>query len=258
MSLSYEERKKTILELLEENGKVVVRKVEKLLNVSGETVRRDLERLEKEGFLKKVYGGAVKNRVTFELPFDQKTMLNAKEKSAICKKAAELVEDSDVIFIGHGTTVLELVRFLNNKKNVTIITPSLPVLLLANEHFEGKIIFLGGEFERDQKFTSGPLEEMALRHLKANKAFFSAGGISIEDGISDYDLSGARSSRTMMERSNEVIVLADSAKFNLTTLANIGKLSEVSIIITDKNCSDQMKMKLLEQNVELIVSDEME
>jgi len=256
MSLSFEERRKTILEILEVDEKVKVSSVEKILNVSGETIRRDLERLEKEGLVKKVYGGAVKAKNSVEPPFDQKTAMNTKEKREICRLAAGLVEDGDVIFIGHGSTAYEIVRFLNGKKNVTIVTPSVPVLLLAMEGFHGKTIFIGGEYEAEQKFTSGPLAEMMLNELKADKAFVAAGGVSINDGISDYDLHGASNSKKMIQRAEDVIVLADSSKFGRTTFAKICSLSDVSMIITDRHCPEQWKKKLSDHKVELLIADD--
>lgn len=257
MSLSFEERKKIILKSLEREEKVQVRVVAKILQVSDETIRRDLDRLEKEGILKKVYGGAVKAKFnSWELPFDQKTAINEQEKQAICKAAAALVEDDDIIIIGNGTTPLEIVRFLADKNNITLITPSLPVLLLAMEVFKGRIIFIGGEFERNQKYTSGPLSEMMLQYLKANKAFIAAGGISTVNGITDYDINGSSISRKMMERAEDVIILADHTKFGKTTFAYMCALTDASMIITDKSCSVEWKNTLAKKDIELLIVDD--
>jgi DeoR/GlpR family transcriptional regulator of sugar metabolism len=257
MSLSFEERKKTILESLVREEKVKVRVLAKLLQVSDETIRRDLDRLEKEGILKKVYGGAVKTKFhCWELPFDQKTTINKKEKKAICKTAASLVEDGDIIMIGNGTTPLEIVHYLTDKNDITLITHSIPVLLLAMEVFNGRVIFTGGEIERNQKYTSGPLSEKTIEYLKANKAFIAAGGISTVDGITDYDISGSSVSRKMIERSEEVIILADHTKFGKTTFSYMCSLSDASMIISDKNCPEEWKKILAEKGIELLIADE--
>lgn len=255
MSLSFEDRKKVIIKTLDRDEKVQVRELANELEVSGETIRRDLDRLEKEGMLKKVYGGAVKEKSSLELPFDLKTDIMAHEKRAICKKAAEFVEDGDSIIIGHGTTAVGIVRYLADKKNVTLITPSIPVLLSAMEHFQGKVIFIGGEYEADQKFTSGPLADSALQQLKANKAFVAAGGLSINDGMSDYDLQGANSSRLMMKRAEEAIILAVHTKFGKTTFAQICPLTDIPLIITDRACSDEWQTILKENEIELVIAD---
>ncbi|MCH6264708.1 DeoR/GlpR family DNA-binding transcription regulator [Neobacillus citreus] len=257
MSLSYEERKTTIMESLEKEEKVQVRVLANLLHVSDETIRRDLDRLEKEGYLKKVYGGAVKNKIhSWELPFDEKTTINQKEKQAICKAAADLVEDGDVIMIGNGTTPLDMIPFLADKQDITLITHSVPVMLAAMDSFKGRVIFIGGEIERNQKYMSGPLSERMLEMLRADKAFVCAGGISIANGITDYDISGSSISRKMMERAEEVIVLADQSKFGKTTFAYMCSITDASKIITDQSCPEEWKKIVAARGVELIVADE--
>lgn len=256
MSLSFEERKKVILEILDLEGKVKVSDAEQKLNVSGETIRRDMDRLEKEGLLHKVYGGAVKIKEKLEQSFDQKTALNNLEKRMICKAAAGTVEDGDVIFIGHGTTAYEIVRFLSDKPNVIVVTNSLPVLSLASECFQGKVLFAGGEFEHRQKFMGGPLADLFFNQLKAHKAFVAAGGISSDDGITDYDITGAAISKKLIERAENTIILADHTKFGVSTFAHICDLEDIAMVITDKKCSTQWQEKLLQKKVELLIASE--
>ncbi|HWI46659.1 MAG TPA: DeoR/GlpR family DNA-binding transcription regulator, partial [Rummeliibacillus sp.] len=155
----------------------------------------------------------------------------------------------------HGTTPYEIVRYLNHSNNVTLVTASIPVMTLAIEVFNGKIIFVGGEYEQDQKFTSGPLAEMILQQMKADKVFVAAGGISLKDGVSDYDLHGASISKKMIQRAENVIVLADSSKFGKTTFVNVCSLSEVSKVITDKNCSAQWIQKFEKYKVDLLITN---
>jgi len=257
MSLSFEERKTTIMESLEKEEKVQVRVLANILQVSDETVRRDLDRLEKEGFLKKVYGGAVKTKIhSWELPFDEKTMINKKEKQAICKTAASLVEDGEIIMIGNGTTPLEILPYLAGKNDITLITHSIPVMLGAMDVFKGHIIFIGGEIERNQKYTSGPLSERMLEMLRANKAFICAGGISTVNGITDYDISGSSISRKMMERAEEVIVLADHTKFGKTTFAYMCSLTDAAKVITDQSCTKEWRNILAEKGIDLLIAEE--
>jgi len=257
MSLSFEKRKKKIMDQLNREGRVEVQALADELAVSTETIRRDLERLDQEGKLKKVYGGAVKVRSdALELPFDKKTLINAKEKAAIGKRAAALVEDGDTIMIGNGTSTLEVVRNLADRPNVTIVTHSTPVLLLAMEMFPGRTIFVGGEVNRHQQSVSGPLAELVLNRLRVNKAFISAGGVSLVDGITDYELSEAHISRLMMERADEAIILADHSKLGKTTFANICSLDEVYTIITDHKCPEEWKRYMAERDIELIVAEE--
>ncbi len=257
MSLSFEERKKTILERLVRDEKLHVPILAEELNVSTETIRRDLDRLEKQGKLKKVYGGAILARSdSSEPPFDQKAMINEKEKRAIGKLAASLVEDNDIIMLGNGTTLIDIIRYLDGKNNVTLITHSAPIMLLAMESFKGRIIFIGGEVDVKQKSTIGPLSEGMLRQMKANKAFISAGGVSTVDGISDYDLNQAHMSRMLKERAEELIVLADYTKLGKTTFAHVCQLEDVSTIVSDWHCPDEWKQMLAHTEIQLIFADE--
>ncbi|WP_223067517.1 DeoR/GlpR family DNA-binding transcription regulator [Paenibacillus caui] len=259
MSLSFEERKKKILEMLAIDEKVQVLQLADVLGVSTETIRRDLDRLDKGGKLKKVYGGAVKAGVnSWEPPFEQKTAINTEEKRAIGKLAASLVEDGDSIMLGNGTTPLEMIRHLGDKKRVTIITHSAPVVLLAMEVFHGKIVMIGGEVNISQKSANGPLAEWMLDKLTVNKAFISAGGISFEEGVTDFDLNEASISRKMMQRAEDVIVLADHTKLGKATFAHICPLKEISVLVTDKRCPSKWQQALAEEQVQLLIADEEE
>jgi len=257
MSLSYEERKRKILEQLVREEKVQVHAMAEELSVSAETIRRDLDRLDKEGKLKKVYGGAVQHDA-MERPFEQKTLLHVAEKREIGRLAASLVEDGDRIMIGSGTTPLGMISYLKDKKNVTIITHSTPVMRLAMEHFPGRIISIGGELNTSQQSARGPLAEWTLQQLKANKAFIAAGGVSVTDGVTDYDLSEANISRKMMERADDVIVLADHSKLGKTTFAHICPLKNVDVLISDRGCPEEWVRGLQNSATTLMLADEAE
>lgn len=237
MSLTYEDRRMTILNHLEMEGKVQVHHLAELLTVSSETVRRDLDRLEKEGKLRKVYGGAVKMRMEMvEPPFLNRVQMMKPEKAAIGKLAASLVQDGETIMLDNGTTTIEIVPFLSDKTNVTLITNSIPILNLAMETFRGRIIFAGGEVNQECRAVTGTLVDQLLDQFKVNKAFISGGGISLTDGITDFHLAEAVISRKMMQRAEECILVADHSKFGLSTFARVAKLEEISMLITDAGC----------------------
>ncbi|CAM4514016.1 DeoR/GlpR family transcriptional regulator of sugar metabolism [Paenibacillus endophyticus] len=256
MSLSFEKRKKRILEALRRDGRVEVPVLADQLQVSAETIRRDLERLDREGNLKKVHGGAVKlESDSQELPYEIKTRLNAEEKAAIGKQAAALINDGDTVMLGNGTTTIEIIRNLGESRDVTIITHSTPTLLLALESFPGRIIFIGGEVNKRQKSVEGPLADLVLNQLRVNKAFISAGGVSLVDGITDYELSEAKISRMMMDRADEAFILADSSKLGRTTFANVCPLDDVYMFITDKHCSPEWKQYLSDRDIRVFIAE---
>jgi DeoR/GlpR family transcriptional regulator of sugar metabolism len=257
MSLTFENRKKTILGQLSAEEKVQVHTLAAQLQVSHETIRRDLDRLEKEGLLKKVYGGAVLARMeSFEAPFALRAQSNAAAKAAIAKQAASLVEYGDTIVIDSGTTTLEIVRYLQDRTDVTLLTHSAPMLQLALNLFKGRLIFIGGEVDLHTQSAAGSAAESFLAQFKVHKAFISVGGISLADGVTDYDLNEARMSRQMMKRSVESIVLADHSKLGKTTFASIAPLHEVSMLITDNGCTEEWKEQLKTAGVELLIAEQ--
>ncbi|MBU5442816.1 DeoR/GlpR family DNA-binding transcription regulator [Paenibacillus sp. MSJ-34] len=255
MSLTFEERKKTILQLLTQDEKVRVPHLAERLNVSSETIRRDLDRLEKEGLLKKVYGGAVKARMhAAELPYLQRMQTNREEKEAIGKLAAGLVKDGETIMIDNGTTTIEVIRHLHERPDVTIVTHSVSAMMLAMERFPGRVIFAGGEIDVSLQSAGGALTERLLEQLKVHKAFISVGGISLVDGITDYDLKEASVSRKMMERAEEAIVLADHSKLGASAFAKIADLQEVSMMIIGRQCPEEWIEHLRRKQIEIALA----
>lgn len=254
MSLTYEERKYTILAQLATQGKVQVQALAQLFEVSTETIRRDLDRLEKEGELRKVYGGAVRVRSgMIEAPFQKRSQLQLQEKKAIGAAAASLIEDGETIMLDNGTTTLEIMRQLQHRSLVTVITNSVPILTTALESFAGKIIFAGGEIHAAVQAATGPAAHDMLEQFKVNKAFISAGGVSFTDGITDYMLDEALISRKMMERAEEAILVADHTKFGRSTFAKIAPVEHISMVITDSACPAEWIESLHRLEIETVI-----
>ncbi len=129
-------------------------------------------------------------------------------------------------------------------------------MLSAFENFNGHIFFIGGEVDMRQQSTYGPIAEIALKQLKADKAFIPAGGIDLKNGISEYDLNQAKISQILMDRVDNFYIVADHTKFGETTFAHVCPIKDVSTIITDWNCPDKWKKELSEQGINLVIADE--
>lgn len=260
MSLLSEERKRIILDELDRFGKVKVDLLARRLQVSNETIRRDLDALESIGKLKRVYGGAVKKSYQEgEPPYQLRQGLNQEAKRAIGKKASELLQDGDTVVIDTGTTVLELARSIFGKKHLTVLTNSLPVASLLTDSlnqgmFTGKIILLGGELNPLQQSISGSLCEKMLETFHIDKAFVSIGGISLSTGISDYDINEAMVSRAMINVSKEVIVLADHSKIGVQAFCKIAPLDAVDVIISDQEMPASWAAELDEKGITWITA----
>jgi DeoR/GlpR family transcriptional regulator of sugar metabolism len=253
MSLTYEERRQTILSQLELEGKVQVHFLAERFAVTTETIRRDLDRLEKEGRLRKVYGGAVRIRSGNNEPtFMKRSQMNLLDKQAIGRLAASLIQDGETVILDNGTTTLEIMRQLTDRAHVTVITNSVPVLNCALEQFQGKIIFAGGEVNAVYQAAVGITAHVLLDQFKVNKAFISAGGLSLSEGITDYHLEEALISRKMMERAEESILVADHSKFGVTTFAQIAPMEHISMVLTDSGCSSEWKDTFARLDIELL------
>lgn len=227
------------------------------LGVSTETIRRDLDRLDKEGRLRKVYGGAVRVSADVqEPPYAQRSEMNHREKLAICEKAASLVLPGETIMLGSGTTTIHILRYLQNRPDVTIVTHDFPIAALALDIFPGKLVFAGGEVRLRAKAAFGHHTIAMLRQFKVHKCFVSVGGISLTENITDYDIDEVHVAQTMVERAQEAVVLADHSKFGKTTFARVCDLRQVSIIVTDEQCPQEWEFLLEQQGIRLLRAGE--
>lgn len=242
-----------ILDVLYREGKVKVLPMAEQLGVSSETIRRDLDVLESEGKLSRVYGGAVRSGYAGGEPsYDQRVQLHTDVKKKIGECAAALIEDGDTIALDVGTTMLELAKAIVGKRNVTIITNSLSVASylsdsLHHHKFSGKVFMLGGQLNPDQQSVTGPLCEQMLGMFFLNKAFLSVGGISLSGGITDYDFNEAYISKQFAKSAQQVVVLADQSKIGVQAFTQIAPLEQVDIIVSDqpypKDWKDTLEQK---------------
>lgn len=261
MSVSSVERKKKIMDEINRTGKVKVVDLADFFQVSTETIRRDLDQLEESGVLKRVYGGAVKTTYKIEPPFSQRTGVHLQEKIRIGHKAAELVSDGDTIVIDVGTTTLEFARALKHKRELTIFTNSIPVAsvimeALNNQELTGELILLGGSVNPTQRSTSGPLAVSVLHQFHIDKAFISVGGISVKNGVSDYDLEESFVSKAMIEASNDTIVLADHSKIGNQAFSRICSIDKIDVIVSDHPMPDSWSHEHAANALKWIVADQ--
>ncbi|MBM7564269.1 DeoR/GlpR family DNA-binding transcription regulator [Paenibacillus sacheonensis] len=238
MSLAGEERKRSIMALLNENGKVNVIALSQQFEVSTETIRRDLDELEKDNKLKKVYGGAVKLKSEIEPAYYEREVIHADEKRVIGALAAKLIEDDDVLVIDEGSTAMQILHHLDGKRNLTILVCSIPTLTLLVDYqkrgsFDGRIIFIGGEINTKHLRVSGPIAEKMMEDFYVNKSFVSVDGVSAEHGITGYDYERALFTRKLIRCSETVVVVADASKIGKRTVAKIADLSDVHYIVSN-------------------------
>lgn len=260
MGLYKEQKKAKILKLIYTNKTISTKELSNNLKLSSESVRRYLETLEKESKIKRIHGGAtVLDFYTSEENLGDRLSKNEKEKRKIAKKASELINNGETIIIDEGTTTLQLVNYLHNKSDITIITSSFPVAiaimnLINNKKLNGKLIFLGGLVQCDNKRTVGEDCIEAIDRYLADKAFISCEGVSAENGITAYNQLKGEVTRKFIKQSKESILLTDYSKVGIRNYYKIDELMKLDKIICNKENPYEWKEKLEVWNVDWITA----
>jgi DeoR family transcriptional regulator, fructose operon transcriptional repressor len=255
------ERYKRILRELDMKTKISVIDLALKLNVTPETIRKDLSALEEKKKLRRIHGGAIKYvGVSNEPHFNHKVSIAHHQKQLIGEVAAAFIMDGETIALDVGSTTLHIASSVKNVKNVTIVTNSLAAAEILNNRlesniFNGKVIVLGGTSNPLQRSISGSITNQLLEHFYFDKAFISCGGIS-KDGICDFDVDEATASSIMIKRSKQVYVVADSSKVNQRALFHIDSLSSINVVISDQEMPIQWSKDASMRELHWIKADE--
>lgn len=235
------ERQKIILDLLQKEQNVKVRDLKVRFEVSDETVRRDLNELEKQVFLRCVHGGAVYNSpMTHEYTVDQRVKQNQQEKEAICRKAADLVEDGSSIAVAASTTTLFLGNYLALKNNLTVITNSVYLANTIAGNAKNRVKLVGGDlWAKDQK-VMGADAEAGFRNYCVDIAFFSVSGVSPELGIFEFTEIERDLTRAVIRSAGNRVLLNDITKYGSKAFCKITGIEDIDAIVTDWHVSNEM------------------
>ena len=252
MGVNAEIRQKHILNTLEEKGKIYVTEIAKNLCVTEVTIRRDLTFLNNSGLLKKIYSGAVKitPEITSSVSFRQKKKSSAKK--IIGKLAAELINDNDIIYLEAGSTCYEIIPYLADKKNLTVIVNSLYLMHRLGQITGHNIIIIGGQYRPERMDTVGPAAELAISQLGGFKAFTGADDIAIDAGISGADVVTVGFAKLVLKRANQVIFVGDHTKFDNPALYKIADIEKLDYIVTDSKPSSAWLRTVKQKNIKLI------
>jgi DeoR/GlpR family transcriptional regulator of sugar metabolism len=249
------DRKKEIVRLLEDGGTVRVGDLSKRFGVTDETIRRDLERLEAEGVILRTHGGAVLNPKDngFEPPVLQRESIHLEQKKAIGKYAASLVREGEIIALDASTTGLQLAKHLPNRP-LTILTYSFAI---ANELLKKKeisVILIGGNLDSDSMAITGKSAENMVEGYHVDKFFFSCQGFDYQRGVSEPYESHARVKEKILEISDDLILIADSSKFQRKSLIRLLGLEDVDLLITDDGMPELERRELENKGIKLVVA----
>lgn len=235
------ERQRKISEFIKEKKSATVAELSRLFGVSQVTIRRDLDGLDSQGAIERAHGGAIlAERAVPEPPVIHRMAEQVEEKKRIGEAAAKLVEDGDTIFIGSGTTTLEMARHLSGKKSLTVITNALNVANCLAERPEITVVITGGLLRHSELSMIGHLTEQALTNLRADKVFIGMRAVGLQDGLTSEHLPEITTDQAIIEFAAQVILLVDHTKFGKVSTALVAPLTSVHKIVTDSGTSPEM------------------
>jgi DeoR/GlpR family transcriptional regulator of sugar metabolism len=227
-----EERQQYILKKIQANQKVLSVELSQELNVSDDTIRRDLQELEDNGFLKKVHGGAIpKPKLPYNI--DKRLQLAETERQTIARKTIPFFEDKQVIVMDNGSTNLVIAQLLPHHLSITVITNSLPIAHELTTHPNLQLIFLGGKIFKDAQAAVGSEVIRGLSHIRADWCLLGVCSIHHEVGVTSHDWEECQAKRQMTEVSQQVI--ATSTRYKINTAENfvVCEYDKLDMLITD-------------------------
>lgn len=247
------ERRRRIISMLEEKSSVMVLELSKTFDVTEETVRRDLDELEKQGILKRTHGGAVAlENTNNELPLKIREVTNIEGKQSIGIRAAQFIEDGDAISLDSSTTALQVARQIKSKKRITVITNSMNIVYELANVKDFTVISTGGNLRPISMGFVGPLAENSVKNYNVDKALVSCKGVHMEREFTESNEAEARVKKAMVESADKVFMLLDSTKFNKVSFINMLKIEQAHVLFTDKKLPDEWEQLIAGKNVKLV------
>lgn len=247
------DRLEAIRNIVTEETRVLVSQLSRQFDVTEETIRRDLEKLEAEGLVSRTYGGAILNekKLTEGIHYFKRTTINAEAKKRIAEKAFSCVQDSFTIGMDSSTTAVELMRLLKGRDDVTVITNSaIAITELAQSKMN--IMFTGGMLNKHSLSFQGNVAKQALSNYNIDVALISCKGISMEQGASDSDEQESEIKKAMIAHANKVILLVDHSKFDKVAFVKVANLEQFDLIVTDREPSEEWRERLASLSVDVL------
>lgn len=252
----YEEREQIILDLLQRKGRITVAETAKLTGLSASTIRLQFQSMHEKGLLLRTHGGAIK--ADYPHNFNHQTnifdgIVNLDKKLQIATLAAETVHDGDFIAISSGSTALLLASKITNRKNLTVVTDSIPVANLLLFHPNIKIYVCGGQIRERNGACFGPTAESFLDTVKVEKVYAGCDSVNPDIGVTSLDID-PRTEQALVKCAKECYILADSTKFSVMPfIEKVLDINEITCLISDNALSNECKKKLEKSGVKVML-----
>jgi len=250
-----EERHRLIIETAREAGHVESAPLAELLNVSLETVRRDLTVLERRGLLKRTHGGAIPiHRLPFDARLAERSEMMVEEKKRIAKAALAHIPEEGSMLLDGGTTTAMLATLLPSELSLTVVTNSLPIATILSTNPRLTVVSPGGTLRNRSKCYVGRWALQNLLEIRVDVAFIGTNGLTVERGLSTADEREAQIKRAMIQAAREVIVLTDHTKIGVDDFCRFGNIEEIDLLITDSGLNGDLKSELEAYVDEIVIA----
>ena len=248
------QRLATILDVLAQRATLDVHELARLTGVSEATLRRDLDFLEHQELLHRTHGGASSRTAAAELPVRYRDGHQREAKQRIARACADLISRrSQALAISGGTTTTEVARLLADRRELTIVTNAINIAMELSSKPNLRIIVAGGQLRSQTSEVVGAWTERFLEGLNFNVTIMGVDGVSARGGLTTHDAVDARANRKMVDRSQKVIVVADSTKIGHLTLSQIAEVGRGQLLITDSAASPDEIAALRARGMEVVL-----
>lgn len=249
------ERHNKIIDLLYKNKKVTTNELVNLLHVSVCTIRNDLNKLEKDGLLKRIHGGAIiPQGIMPDQSYNSRQSKNQFEKNIICEKAFELIKNDQSIILDASSTVITLAKLIyNSNLRLTVITNGINTALELKDNSNINVILTGGVVRPKSTALEGILGKSLISQINADIAFVSARGFTLEEGLTEFNIYEAELKRLLLSRTKSIIALLDSSKLEDNSIYSFAKPNQIKTLITDSKASLECVDKYRKAGINVIV-----
>ena len=220
------------------------------MNVSEDTIRRDLVELSEQGQIIKVHGGALSN--SFNTSLQPTNVYSQDNKKIIAKKAVALIRDGMFVLTTGGTTIIELARMLPHDLKATFVTGSLPAAMEYIQHPTIEVIFIGDKISRNSRITVGGEAISRIKSIKADLCFLGINAIDTVHGVTDNDWDVVQVKKAMIESSETVVAMAISEKINTVQKITVCEVTKIDVLLTELNADDNLLNPYKQKGIQLL------
>ncbi len=251
-------RQTEIVNIIRQRNRVAVDELAGLLNISKETIRRDLTELARNGKVQKFHGGASMPMMTGEGPFRDRMSDNAPAKASIAAKAVTLISPGETLLIDTGSTTVYFAEKLIEISGITVVTNSAEIAKVVSlAQTQSKTFLLGGEFNADNRQTVGSMAVSQIRSFRAHHAVLTIGALDLRTGIMDFCIEEAQVAKAMIEQAESVTILADNSKIGRIASFEVCNLEKVTNLVCDQILTPDYQAALMEAGVNVYTAKQL-